>query len=316
MPFNTVPIFYAADDSYAPYLAVSITSLCENSSADKFYDIHILTSSMSDTNKSRISALSRDNCRIVFDDVKEKMEAIAGKVSLRDYYSMATYYRIFIADMFPEYEKAIYIDSDTLILSDIADMYETDIGDNLVGGIQENVMLLDVFSRYSSVVLGIPNYEYFNAGIIVMNLKQFRITDMEGRFLELLGRRSFPVAQDQDYLNLLCHGRVHYFPVEWNLDPVEIYKDKKPLIVHYKMHRRPWYYDGILFEEHFWKYTRKSGYHNDIVEGKNSRTDADAKRDQSVMSSLCDLAEKEISDVLEGRVPCAKELCPEIAVTV
>jgi lipopolysaccharide biosynthesis glycosyltransferase len=313
MSINPIPIFYAADDNYAPYLAVSITSLCENASSDKFYDIHILTSAMSDTNRARITSLAKENCSIVFDDMDERMKPIAGKVSLRDYYSLATYFRIFIAGMFPEYEKAIYIDSDTLVLSDIAGMYETDIGDNLVGGIQENVMLMDVFNRYSSVVLGIPNHEYFNAGIIVMNLKQFRLTDMEGRFIELLNRRSFPVAQDQDYLNLLCHGRVHYFPVEWNLDPVDIYKDKKPLILHYKMHRRPWNYDGVLFGEHFWDYTEKSGYHQDIIRSKNSRTDADAKRDQTVMSNLCALAEREISDVITGKVPCAKEVCPSIA---
>lgn len=312
MHLTRIPIFFATDDNYAPFLAVSITSLLKNASKDYFYDIHVLTSPMSDENKSRIGALATDNSMISFDDMSERMDAIANKISLRDYYSMATYFRIFIADMFPEYDKALYIDSDTVILDDISKLYNTELGSCLIGGMPENVMLMDVFSRYSSVVLGIPNTEYFNAGLILMNLKEFRETKMEKRFIELLSKRKFPVAQDQDYLNLLCHGRVHYFPVEWNLDPVDIYKDKTPSIIHYKMHRRPWHYDGVLFGEHFWKYTEESGYHNEIVFHKNARTDADAKRDQDVMQGLCDLAAREIASVENGSEPCAKVYVPPI----
>ena len=309
---TTVPIFYAADDNYAPYLAVSVASLLENSCGDNFYDIHILTSPMSEENKSKIAALEGVNSKITFEDMGERIKSIADKVSIRDYYSISTYFRIFIAEMFPEYDKAIYIDADTVVIDDIEKLYSTDIGDCLVGGMPENVMLMDVFSRYSSIVLGIPNTEYFNAGIILMNLNEFRKTKMEKRFIELLSRRKFPVAQDQDYLNLLCHGRVHYFPVEWNLDPVDIYKDKKPHIIHYKMHRRPWYYDGVNFGEHFWKYTEKSGYHDSIVSKKSARTDADAVKDTEVMQSLCDLAEREIAAVVSGSEPCAKVYVPPI----
>jgi lipopolysaccharide biosynthesis glycosyltransferase len=312
MSSKTIPIFYAADDNYAPYLAVSVTSLIANADKEYFYDIHVLTSPMSEENKRRIGALSTEYASITFDDMGERIKSIADKVSIRDYYSMATYFRIFIANMFPEYDKALYIDSDTVAVDDVAKLFNTDIGDALIGGMPENVMLMDVFSRYSSIVLGVPNTEYFNAGLVLMNLEQFRATKMESRFIELLSRRKFPVAQDQDYLNLLCHGRVHYLPVEWNLDPVDIYKDKTPRFIHYKMHRRPWYSDGILFGEHFWAYTVQSGYHDEIVARKNARTEADSKRDEDVMQSLCELAESEVQAVVSGKEPCAKVYVPPI----
>lgn len=312
MSSKNIPIFYASDDNYAPYLAVSIASLAANSSKDYNYDIHVLTSPMSEENKNRIGALGTENVTVTFDDMSERINTIADKVAIRDYYSMATYFRIFIANMFPEYDKAIYIDADTVVIDDIAKLYNMDIGDNLIGGMAENVMTMDVFNRYSSIVLGVPGGEYFNAGLVLMNLEQFRATKMESRFIEILSKRKFPVAQDQDYLNILCHGRVSYLPVEWNLDPVDMHKDKMPHILHYKMHRRPWYSDGILFGDYFWAYTVQSGYHDEIVARKNARTEADDQRDLDVMQGLCDMAEREVQSVLNGSEPCAKVFVPPI----
>ena len=41
---KTVPIFFAVDDNYAPYLAVALESLKDNASDKYFYDINILGS--------------------------------------------------------------------------------------------------------------------------------------------------------------------------------------------------------------------------------------------------------------------------------
>ena len=34
-----------------------------------------------------------------------------------DYFTMTIYFRIFIPDMYPEYDKAIYIDSDIVVMA-------------------------------------------------------------------------------------------------------------------------------------------------------------------------------------------------------
>ena len=41
-----IPIFFASDNNYAPYLAVAIKSLLANASTDYFYKIHILTTNL------------------------------------------------------------------------------------------------------------------------------------------------------------------------------------------------------------------------------------------------------------------------------
>ena len=56
---------------------------------------------------------------IEFIDVTSYLNSISDKLPLRHYYSKTTYYRLFIAEMFPEYDKAIYVDSDLVIQGDI-----------------------------------------------------------------------------------------------------------------------------------------------------------------------------------------------------
>lgn len=290
-----IPIFFATDDNYAPFLAVSIRSLLDNADKNYFYRIHILTSVMSASNKRKLTALAGENAKISFDNPEKKLAHIMESLAVRDYYSIATYYRLFIADMFPEYDKVVYIDSDTVVPGDISKMYLTDIGANLVGAIHDNVMAVPTFGEYVEKVLDVSRKRYFNAGILLMNLKQFRMTDMEGRFIELLSRRKFPVAQDQDYLNILCRDKVYYFGYEWNLVPVEGLTDKAPQIIHYKMALRPWHYDGIKYGEYFWKYAETSGYYANICEIKKNHSAIDKLKDKKVGEGLLALAREEIA---------------------
>ncbi len=290
-----IPIFFATDDNYAPFLAVAMRSLLDNANKNYFYRIHVLTSAMSDKNRKRLSALAGENAKISFDNPEKKLAHLMGSFALRDYYSVATYYRLFIADMFPQYDKVVYIDSDTVVPGDISEMYFTDIGSNLVGAIHDNVMLIPPFGEYAEKVVDISRDRYFNAGILLMNLKEFRISDMEGRFIDLLSRRSFPVAQDQDYLNILCRDRVYYFGYEWNLVPVEGLTDKAPAIIHYKMALRPWHYDGIKYSEYFWKYAETCGYYEDICSIKKNHTAFDKLKDKRVGDGLVALALEEIA---------------------
>ena len=127
---------------------------------------------MSASNKRKLTALAGENAKISFDNPEKKLAHIMESFALRDYYSIATYYRLFIADMFPEYDKVVYIDSDTVVPGDISKMYLTDIGANLVGAIHDNVMAVPTFGEYVEKVLDVSRKRYFNAGILLMNLKQ------------------------------------------------------------------------------------------------------------------------------------------------
>ena len=93
---QVLPIFFAVDDGYMPFLAVTLQSLVENASTDYYYLIKILYTNISEDNKERIKKYERENVNIEFVDLNYYIGTIKDKLYTRDYYSKTTYFRLFI----------------------------------------------------------------------------------------------------------------------------------------------------------------------------------------------------------------------------
>ena len=130
----------AVDDGYIPFLGVALKSVIENSSKGNKYEIKILYTKVSEENKNKIKAYETENVSIEFVDLSSKLHEIEDKLYTRNYFSNTTYFRLFIPELYPEYDKVVYIDSDTVTLADIADLYNTDMGDNLIAGIPDGAV--------------------------------------------------------------------------------------------------------------------------------------------------------------------------------
>ncbi len=183
-----------------------------------------------------------------------------GALPLRDYYTMTTYYRLFISEMFPEYDKGIYIDSDTVVLGDISRLYDQELGQNPVGAAQDQVFVqMDVYGTYAEEVLGINRNQMFNAGVLLINCRAFRQEAVLAQFIDLLYMYHFVVTQDEDYLNLICKDRVLWLDQRWNTLIIgEIpYDVRQAYIVHYNMAAKPWHYADCRYQEIFWEYAAK-----------------------------------------------------------
>ena len=288
---TVVPVFYAVDDNYLPYLTVSLTSLKRNADKDCQYLVHVLTAGISEEMQRKLIECEEKNVRIQCVNVSEKMEEVKNSLHLRDYYTGATYYRIFIASMFPQYEKAVYLDCDTVLLGDISELYKIELGENLVGAIPDGaVAVVPEFRAYTKDVLGIEAENYFNAGVLLMNLAQFRKERFYEKFCSLLGQYRFKVAQDQDYLNVICRDKVTYIGMEWNRMPIGDKGDALPKLIHYNLTMKPWHYEDILFQEYFWEYAKTTKYYDRILQDLKGYTqdkkDADANAEKALIA-LC-----------------------------
>lgn len=260
-----IPIFFAADKNYIPFLSVSLDSLKENASKSYRYEIYILNTDIDEKTAEPVKKFEDENFGVHFIDVSERLEEVKNSLQLRDYYTGATYYRIFIANMFPEYEKALYIDSDTIVLGDVSELFHTELKSNLIGAIpDEAVAVVPEFRLYTKETLGVEAEKYFNAGVILMNLKEFRKSNFYGKFCGLLKTYKFCVAQDQDYLNVLCKDRIVFVGNEWNKMPIGG-ASETPKLIHYNLTMKPWHYENILFKEHFWHYAKRSEYYERIL---------------------------------------------------
>ncbi len=291
-----IPVFYACDDAFVKYTIVSLYSMIQNASRDFHYIIYILHTEISDEMKQKVYKLANDCFEIQFVDVTNYLKSISDKLPLRDYYSKTTYYRLFIAEMFTEYSKAIYIDSDTIVQGDISKLYLIDIKDAYVGACHEQAMIqVDEFGTYVEKVVGVSRYNFFNAGLIVINCEQFRLHFVLDKFIDYLHYYTFVVTQDEDYLNLICKDHVYWIDQRWN---TEVYCDisypiEQANMLHYIMTSKPWHYEDCPHGDIFWRYAKDTEVYDELRSILNSYSDEEKEKDKLVQENLVKLAVKE-----------------------
>ena len=302
---EVIPIFFAVDDGYIPFLAVTLQSIVEKSKEEYYYVVKILYTNISEENKEKINKYKRENIEIEFVNLNYYIEKVKDKLYTRDYFSMTTYFRLFISNLYPQYNKAIYLDSDIVLLTDVAELYMQDIGDNLVGAVADDIIQQnEVFQKYVEKVVGVASYKtYFNAGMLIMNLDELRKTDFQGKFLYLLETVKYSVVQDQDYLNRICKGRVKLLDKSWNVMPnaTKDINEADIKLIHYNYQYKPWHYDNIPYAKYFWDLAKKTEFYNKLAEVKENFTDEMKYQDRVADTKLRELAKKETDCVGDDR---------------
>lgn len=301
-----IPIFFAVDDEYIPFLAVTLQSIVEHSTDEYYYVIKILYTNISEENKEKVNKYTKENINIEFVDLNYYINKIKSKLYTRDYFSMTTYFRLFISNLYPQYNKAIYLDSDIVLLVDVAELYNEDIGDNLVGAVPDDIIQQnEVFQEYVEKVVGVASYKnYFNAGMLIMNLDQLRKNKFQEKFLYLLENVKYSVVQDQDYLNRICKGKVKLLDMTWNVMPnaTKDVNEEDIKLIHYNYQYKPWHYDNIPYGNYFWDLAKKTEFYDKLQEIKNNFTDEMKYEDRVADEKLRELAQKESDCVGDDRI--------------
>lgn len=285
---EVIPIFFSIDDNYAPYLAVAMNSIKENASKEYQYKFIVLYNELSQENRDRLSQFSTDDIMVHFVPMLHGMESITNRMGNRlrcDYFTLTIYFRLFIPAMFPQYDKAIYLDSDIVVPGDISELYNVELNENLLAAAPDHsVVGVPALAEYMEEAIGVDRYYYINSGVLVMNLKELRNLRFEERFINLLTKYEFDcIAPDQDYINAMCRDRIVYLPAIWDAMPTEGHEPlADPKLIHYNLFSKPWCYDNVQYEEYFWKYAQDSGYLKEILEHKNNYS-----HEQKISDSKC-----------------------------
>ncbi len=293
---TTAEIFFACDEAFLKYTIVSLTSMMKNATRGRAYHIHILHTSISSEAQIPVLAMQNEDFEITFDDVSSYLASICERLPLRDYYSNSTYYRLFIADMYPELQKALYIDSDTVVTGDISELFDTDIEDYDVAACREQAMVqADVYGTYVERCLGLNRHAYFNAGVILINCRRFREKKMLDAFIGLLGIYDCRVTQDEDYLNILCKDHILFLPQYWNSEVFGVmeYPPEECRIIHYIMVSKPWHYKDCRLGDIFWKYAAMTPVYDEIKSVLENYTDEQRAKDAASAERLAALAKSE-----------------------
>ena len=262
-----IPIFFSTDDNYIPYLDVAVRSLIANASKQFNYRIIILNTGLEADNIAAVKMNERDGFAIDFVDISENVETMKAHFKNIYHFSVVTYYRLFIASLFPQYDKIIYLDCDLVVLGDISELYNTELGDNISAAVPDQyVCNTREFRLYAEKAVGVDPDTYFNAGVLVISLEQFRKNNIEEKFIKLITEYNFDLLDpDQAYLNYLCFGKTLILPNGWNKAPTGFACQGIKNIVHYNLYKKPWQYDDVADGEYFWKYAARSPFYKLIL---------------------------------------------------
>jgi lipopolysaccharide biosynthesis glycosyltransferase len=202
--------------------------------------------------------------------------------------TIETYFRLIIPELFCDYEKIIYLDGDIICRVDIAELYKIDLGDRLLAasrdilGICRYYMYCESKRLTGTDIITLQNIdEYFNAGLLIINILQFRHTFTVNELFNFSLSQKWR-CHDQDVLNVLCKGRVSFLPLAYNFnqnDHAAIYLPdnlkreyleaiKDPKIIHFMgPSKKPWNnVNHVSYFEYFWKYATRTPFINVIIE--------------------------------------------------
>lgn len=202
---------------------------------------------------------------------------------------MSIFYRLFIPELFPQYDKAIYIDSDTVVNDDIAKLYNTKLGNNLFGACTDSsIQFVPKMIKYIKDVLSLDPKKYINSGMLVMNAKAFRDKKFIYHFMNLLEKYHFDcIAPDQDYLNEMGEGSILHLNPRWDAMPNENTKPiSNPGLIHYNLFFKPWHFKGVQYEDYFWENAKETKFYDELKAELDNYTDQEREADRQKLDHM------------------------------
>lgn len=190
-------IVYSSSDSYAPIAGVSLFSLLESNKESEEINISIVDNHISDKNKDKFKKTCADFGRkLTFIPIAD-IEKLAGTSIDIGRWNISTFGRLFEASLLPEsVEKVIHVDCDTMVMSSLEPLWNTDMDGKIVAGALECIG-----DNYKTEIGLSKDSTYINAGNIMLNLKKIRKDGTEEKFKKYIREHSQLSFVDQAVLN-------------------------------------------------------------------------------------------------------------------
>jgi len=301
---KNVPVVICFDDNYSLSGGALINSIIKNSHSEDNYDIVILENGVSVRNKTRFCSLlkGKDNFSIRFFDVNAFSEMKS--VYTRAHFSAATYARLFIPSLFSSFEKVLFIDADTIVESDVAELVHIELGDNLIAAVRDIVM--EGFVKFGAIAhidepknIAAKEYletvlemkdtqQYFQAGIILFNISQMQKENTYGKLMQAMKARNYWFL-DQDIMNKVFNDRVYYLSNEWNVyhgngNTDDFFPNLKfetymgflksrqhPKMIHFAGENKPWDTPHVDFFDNFISYINNTPWQKEVYDRLNKK---------------------------------------------
>lgn len=251
-----IPIVFASNENYAPYMSAAMQSVMENASKEHEYIFFILYRNLGEDTFKKLHSQVEIYPYFSIQFIKVPIEFIE------------TYFRVLVPWLLKDFDKIIYMDCDIICNTDISNIFSVDIGNNLIAG-SPDVPLINN---------GKPE-NYVNAGFLIMNLKEFRSIYNFDYMIRWIQSNKYDYL-DQDMLNeaskdslFILSQEFNFLNTTWDISHapkhlIEGYATAKnnPKIIHYTT-TKPWSLElNPDFFHLFWKYSTRTPFIDSIIE--------------------------------------------------
>ena len=253
-------ILYTTDDKFVGKVGASICSVFDNNKSMEQISVYIIGQDISKENRRKLKELSQIYGRSIEIIELENLKNYFDFEFDTSGWNQIVLARLLLDKLLPDYiERIIYLDGDTINISNLQSLWETDLNGKVLGACIEATV--DQKRKIDLEMDGIP---YINAGVLLFDLKRWKEEHCFDRIMEYYRRRGGRLfANDQDAINGALRGEIRrispkynyytsyiYYPYKalkkfqapYPFMPEEEYDDagQHPVIIHYLGEERPW----------------------------------------------------------------------------
>jgi lipopolysaccharide biosynthesis glycosyltransferase len=222
---SMIHIACSADNNYAPYAGVLMTSVGENVKSNRVC-FHVMTDGFSNENLIKLKRIAI-RYEIELDIQVVEMKLLSSLPLTKGmHFNAMVWCRIVLPTLFPNLDKVIYLDSDLCVLEDLKDLWNTNI---------DNIALAAVPDMFCHNILTYNRLDYdisagyFNSGVLLLNLDYWRKHSIQNQVLNYASTTTCELKYpDQDVLNYVLRDQKRFLPMKFNVQ--EGYFFKKPYI--------------------------------------------------------------------------------------
>ncbi|MGN0468826.1 MAG: glycosyltransferase family 8 protein [Acutalibacteraceae bacterium] len=231
MESEVLRVVFSSDDNYARHMGAAIYSLLEHNGSFEKIRLYIIENEISAENKNKLEALVSgfENAEIIWFDFKKWLGLL--KLNLAWNISLSSYARLFVSDMVEEdAEKVLYLDCDMIIQKSLKELWNVDMGEKTVAAVQDAVS-----DNIKNAVGMKPEEKYFNAGMLLINMKKWRENDTQNRCIDFINAHGGNVIHhDQGVLNGVLKDEKIILPLQYNVMTIHYVFDKGQINKYYK----------------------------------------------------------------------------------
>ena len=179
--------------------------------------------------------------------------------SNRGGWPVAMWYRLMLPKLLPNVSRIIYADIDVIFFNDLIDVYEMDLGKNLIAAVPTRTN------------------KYINSGFLLMDLDKIRKEKIYDKWIKI-SRKEHYKNPDQDLLYHTTLGRVAFLPLRYNFQLshgsriFKIYSESELddlkhnlVMLHYSDYMKPWGEIGKrpVFSKYWWDVAKQTGLYSE-----------------------------------------------------